>query len=89
MNLSACLLPRRQVALQPLVMQVAGLPDLQKTLERLHDQLFKVQRSLGEYLENQRAAFPRFYFVGDEDLLEIIGHSKEPLQVWTREENRL
>lgn len=28
-------------------------------------------------MENQRANFARFYFVGDEDLLEIIGNSKE------------
>jgi dynein heavy chain 1 len=25
----------------------------------------------------QRSAFARFYFVGDEDLLEIIGNSKD------------
>merc|ERR1719195_1421800 len=33
-------------------------------------------KALGEYLERERASFPRFYFVGDEDLLEIIGNSK-------------
>jgi len=32
---------------------------------------------LGDYLEKQRQSFARFYFVGDEDLLEIIGNSKE------------
>jgi dynein heavy chain 1 len=30
-----------------------------------------------EYLEQQRAEFSRFYFVGDDDLLEIVGNSKE------------
>jgi len=39
--------------------------------------LSKIQKALGEYLENQRSNFARFYFVGDEDLLEIIGNSKE------------
>ena len=39
--------------------------------------LSKVQKALGDYLETQRSNFPRFYFVGDEDLLEIIGNSKE------------
>lgn len=28
-------------------------------------------------MEKQRQNFARFYFVGDEDLLEIIGNSKE------------
>ena len=27
-------------------------------------------------MESERASFPRFYFVGDEDLLEIIDNSK-------------
>ena len=38
--------------------------------------LQKIQKALGEYLETERSGFPRFYFVGDEDLLEIIGNSK-------------
>ena len=45
-------------------------------LERLADLLAKIQKALGEYLERERSSFPRFYFVGDEDLLEIIGNSK-------------
>ena len=49
---------------------------LQRSLERLADLLAKIQKALGEYLERERASFPRFYFVGDEDLLEIIGNSK-------------
>lgn len=39
--------------------------------------LSKIQKALGDYLEKQRQNFARFYFVGDEDLLEIIGNSKE------------
>lgn len=50
---------------------------LQKSLERLADLLAKIQKALGEYLEMQRQAFARFYFLGDEDLLEIIGNSKD------------
>lgn len=40
------------------------------------DLLAKIQKALGEYLERERSSFPRFYFVGDEDLLEIIGNTK-------------
>ena len=35
--------------------------------------LTAVQKALGDYLEKQRSQFARFYFVGDGDLLEMIG----------------
>ena len=34
-----------------------------------------------QYLEEQRSHFARLYFIGDEDLLEILGHSKDPVKV--------
>lgn len=43
----------------------------------LADQLARIQKALGDYLERQRASFPRFYFIGDEDLLEIIGNARD------------
>ena len=60
-----------------LIIEVVNFDGIQKTLERFADVLTKIQKALGDYLERQRAAFPRFYFVGDEDLLEIIGNSKD------------
>jgi dynein heavy chain 1 len=54
-----------------------SIQGLQKTLERLSDMLANIQKALGDYLETQRAAFARFYFIGDDDLLEIIGNSKD------------
>lgn len=66
----------KKVAKSPLVIDVINIPGVLKSLERLADLLAKIQKALGEYLERERASFPRFYFVGDEDLLEIIGNSK-------------
>ena len=37
-----------------------------------------VQKALSEYLEAKRIAFPRFYFISDEDLLDILARSKDP-----------
>merc|ERR1719422_1263221 len=66
----------KKVSKSPMVIDVLNIQGVQRSLERLADLLGKIQKALGEYLERERASFPRFYFVGDEDLLEIIGNSK-------------
>lgn len=71
----------RKVSLAPLVLDVIAIAGVQKTVERLAEMLQKIQKALGEYLEKERANFPRFYFVGDEDLLEIIGNSGNVLRI--------
>ncbi|KZT06248.1 dynein heavy chain [Laetiporus sulphureus 93-53] len=71
----------KKVYKSPFIVDVMNIPGVQKSLERLADLLNKIQKALGEYLERERASFPRFYFVGDEDLLEIIGNSKEILRI--------
>lgn len=67
----------KKVNKSPFVLDILNIPGIQKNLERLADLLVKIQKALGEYLEKERSSFPRFYFVGDEDLLEIIGNSKD------------
>jgi dynein heavy chain 1 len=71
----------KKVYKSPFVIDVMNIQGIQKSLERLADLLNKIQKALGEYLERERASFPRFYFVGDEDLLEIIGNSKDILRI--------
>lgn len=71
----------KRVYKSPFVLDVMNIQGIQKSLERLADLLNKIQKALGEYLERERSSFPRFYFVGDEDLLEIIGNSKDILRI--------
>jgi len=71
----------KKVAAKPNMLEVAAIQGLQKNLEKLAEQLSKIQKALGDYLEMQRGRFARFYFVGDEDLLEIIGNSKDVTNV--------
>ncbi|GJN87844.1 hypothetical protein Rhopal_000799-T1 [Rhodotorula paludigena] len=71
----------KKVFKSPFVLDVLNIQGVQKSLERLADLLSKIQKALGEYLERERSSFPRFYFVGDEDLLEIIGNSKDIVRV--------
>ncbi|KAL2829944.1 dynein heavy chain, N-terminal region 1-domain-containing protein, partial [Aspergillus cavernicola] len=71
----------KKVNKSPFVLDVLAINGIQKSLERLAELLNKIQKALGEYLERERVSFPRFYFVGDEDLLEIIGNSNDVLRV--------
>jgi dynein heavy chain 1 len=71
----------KKVSRDPSVLAVLNIPGVQDSLERLAALLNRIQKALGEYLERERVAFPRFYFVGDEDLLEIIGNSNDTLRI--------
>jgi len=45
-------------------------------LKTLSEELDKRQKSLSDYLDTKRGVFPRFYFLSDEDLLNILGNSE-------------
>ena len=49
----------KKVTKAPLVLDVVNIPGVQRSLERLADLLGKIQKALGEYLERERASFPR------------------------------
>lgn len=53
-------------------------PYLYNKLNEMVDNLDNILRALEIYLETKRQLFPRFYFISNDDLLEILGNSKKP-----------
>ncbi|XP_053341025.1 dynein axonemal heavy chain 2 [Clarias gariepinus] len=53
-------------------------PGLLDKLSGMNSKLEEIQKSLDMYLETKRQIFPRFYFLSNDDLLEILGQSRNP-----------
>lgn len=56
-------------------------PSLLEDLRYQDERLQKIQSSLNAYLESKREYFPRFYFLPNEDLIEILGDSQKPKRI--------
>ena len=64
---------------------VAGtVKGMKETLQRHNEVLDQIQKSLEDYLETKRVAFPRFYFLSNEELLEVLAQTRDPQAVQVR-----
>lgn len=68
----------RGIQRDPRVVLLSNQMGIVETLTNMLDQLNRSQKALNQYLEVKRSLFPRFYFLGDEDLLEILGQATRP-----------
>ncbi|KAJ0412743.1 hypothetical protein ATCC90586_002373 [Pythium insidiosum] len=65
----------------PHVLTAGTFPGIKETLQSHNAHLDKIQKNLEDYLETKRMAFPRFYFLSNDELLEILAQSKNPQAV--------
>ncbi|XP_054248884.1 dynein axonemal heavy chain 10 [Indicator indicator] len=65
---------------EPTIKKSCEAPNRLSDLHHINDVLEKCQKSLNDYLDSKRNAFPRFFFISDEELLSILG-SGDPLCV--------
>nr|KAJ3423035.1 Dynein heavy chain 10, axonemal [Polyrhizophydium stewartii] len=63
-----------------LVVEACNAEGRLELLQQLSGDLEGCQKSLSDYLESKRNAFPRFFFISDEELLSILG-SHDPKNV--------
>ncbi|KAJ3309792.1 Cytoplasmic dynein 2 heavy chain 1 [Boothiomyces sp. JEL0838] len=67
----------------PRIVSITTFPNIKSILNTLQDQLDRCQKALNEFLEEKRSKFARFYFLGDDDLLEILGQAQNPQIIQT------
>ena len=56
----------------PVALRAATAPGLLEQLQMCNDLLDQIMKCLDDYLESKRVIFPRFYFLSNEELLEIL-----------------
>ncbi|OON20089.1 dynein heavy chain, region 2 [Opisthorchis viverrini] len=71
----------RKVQKVPLAMRAATQPGLLDTFRNNNQLLEQIQKCLEAYLESKRSVFPRFYFLSNDELLEILAQTRNPLAV--------
>uniref|UniRef100_H3BAL0 Dynein axonemal heavy chain 10 n=1 Tax=Latimeria chalumnae TaxID=7897 RepID=H3BAL0_LATCH len=64
-----------ETAKDPVIKKCCEAPNRLLDLQNLSDGLERCQKSLNDYLDSKRNAFPRFFFISDDELLSILGSS--------------
>jgi dynein heavy chain len=71
----------RKVNRLPVALRSSTTPGLLEAFKNNNNLLDQIQKCLEQYLESKRAVFPRFYFLSNDELLEILAQTRNPLAV--------
>ncbi|XP_030643583.1 dynein heavy chain 6, axonemal [Chanos chanos] len=71
----------RKVNRLPNALRAATQPGLLEVFQNNNVLLEQIQKCLEAYLESKRVIFPRFYFLSNDELLEILAQTRNPQAV--------
>eukprot|EP00892_Ulva_mutabilis_P009854 jgi/Ulvmu1/7240/UM035_0027.1 len=65
----------------PEIMTIADMPNLLEDLKAACEQLDVVESGLNAFLDTKKLVFPRFFFVSNDELLEVLAEAKSPRSI--------